>query len=166
MELSQHRSEPKIFRAPFSLTVIRGLLIVAAFALLASVPLWMPAMNSKPDLLASAQIAAVPAGFPVPAVDLHVMPADGGGWLVEIEPTNFIVRTECSTEQRDILEGHAHLYINGQKIGTMFSHWHYVTAMPPGLNVVTVTLNTAQHRALTMDGRVIGASMIVAAQDP
>ena len=51
--------------------------------------------------------------------------------------------------------GHAHLYIDGQKIARIYSNWHHIKEIPAGAKELTVTLNSNEHKAYVFKSAVI-----------
>ncbi len=57
-------------------------------------------------------------------------------------------------------EGHAHLYLNGEKIARVYSPWFNVSSkfLAEGENELRVTLNSNDHNYYTYDGEVVAAT--------
>ena len=53
--------------------------------------------------------------------------------------------------------GHAHLYLNGLKLGRLYVPSARIGALPPGDHMVRVTLNANDHRAYVVDGDPVTA---------
>ncbi len=49
-------------------------------------------------------------------------------------------------------EGHAHLYLNGEKIARIYGDWYHLAALPAGQNVLRVGLYSNSHKALAVNG--------------
>lgn len=90
----------------------------------------------------------VPAQQPQPSVDLIVHPDAVQGWNLELKVTNFTFAPERINTASNPQEGHAHLYINGQKITRLYSTWYYLSDLEPGQHQIKVTLNANGHEAL------------------
>lgn len=58
-------------------------------------------------------------------------------------------------------EGHAHIYLNGEKLTRVYSEWYYIPSLPPGEHTLTVGLNANGHEALMCNGEPIEASVQV-----
>lgn len=56
-------------------------------------------------------------------------------------------------------EGHAHVYLNGNKIDRMYGDWLHLGSLPPGNHTVTVTLNGNDHLDFAVDGEIISAEI-------
>ena len=58
-------------------------------------------------------------------------------------------------------EGHAHVYVDGVKVGRVYGPYHYLSGLEPGERHIRVTLNSNDHRALTFEGGDVEASTMV-----
>lgn len=100
----------------------------------------------------------IPAGQPVPAIALEVLPDRTGGWALHTKLTNFKFAPETVDQNSLATEGHAHLYINGKKVTRLYSSWYYLGKLPAGPQRITVTLNTNRHEDLFYKGKRIEAT--------
>jgi hypothetical protein len=81
-----------------------------------------------------------------------------GGWNLELITTNFRFAPEHVGTAVLPSEGHAHLYIDGVKIGRIYGPWYN---LPPTLfkgagdHEIRVTLNANDHSDLESNGMVI-----------
>ncbi|MBD2576897.1 hypothetical protein H6G50_04275 [Oscillatoria sp. FACHB-1406] len=103
----------------------------------------------------------IPHGQPVPRVDLIVHPDEKIGWNLEIRLENFRFAPERVNIDSSTVEGHAHLFVNGQKVTRLYSNWYYLPELPSGRNEIKVSLNTNQHEMLMHDGKEIAATAII-----
>ncbi|MEI2583436.1 hypothetical protein [Scytonema sp. PRP1] len=78
-------------------------------------------------------------GQPVPLVNLVVHPDAKKGWNLEVKVTNFSFALLSVNTAAKPGEGHAHLYVNGQKIARLYGNWYYLEYLPPGKNRITVS---------------------------
>lgn len=58
-------------------------------------------------------------------------------------------------------EGHAHVYVNGAKIGRLYGPWLHLPNLPKGEVTVEVTLNANDHRPLAVNGAPITAREVL-----
>ncbi|MGI0484018.1 hypothetical protein ACN4EK_01205 [Pantanalinema rosaneae CENA516] len=128
----------------------------------------LPGMSTSPATPASAgsdqhhhKTLAIPSGQPVPTVKLVVHPDALQGWNLEVQVTNFRFAPERINQQSITTEGHAHLYIDGQKLTRLYGSWYHLANLAPGEHRLTVTLNANGHEDLTHEGQPIAASAIV-----
>jgi len=103
----------------------------------------------------------IPAGKPVPQVDLFVYQDSMKGWNLELKLTNFKFVPETVNQSSNPYEGHAHLYINGEKITRIYSNWYYLGNLKPGKNEITVSLNTNKHEDLVSNSKMIMDTEII-----
>jgi hypothetical protein len=90
----------------------------------------------------------IPEGQPVPSVDLVIHEDSVKGWNLELKVSNFNFAPEKINQESNLKEGHAHLYINDQKITRIYGNWYYLPELEPGTNEIKVTLNTNEHENL------------------
>ncbi|MEM6436855.1 MAG: hypothetical protein AAF773_23835 [Cyanobacteria bacterium P01_D01_bin.115] len=103
----------------------------------------------------------IPAGQVVPEVVIDVFADSVAGWNVAVAIANWSFAPEQVNINNLTTEGHAHLYLNGEKLTRLYSEWYYIPELPPGEHVLTVGLNTNTHEALMHDGMPIEASIQV-----
>ncbi|MEO0802195.1 MAG: hypothetical protein AAFY57_07975 [Cyanobacteria bacterium J06642_2] len=103
----------------------------------------------------------VSSEMPVPEVELIVNEDAVRGWNVETKLTNFSYAPADVNETSLQNEGHAHLYVNGEKITRLYGSWYYLEELPAGSNEVKVTLNANDHKDLTLDGEIIGDAVTI-----
>lgn len=100
-------------------------------------------------------------GQPIPTVDLIVHEDPVKGWNLEVKVTNFRFAPENLTQASTPTEGHAHLYINGEKITRLYGNWYYLGELKPGQNEITVNLNANGHESLMYNGQMIEDTEII-----
>jgi uncharacterized Zn-binding protein involved in type VI secretion len=104
----------------------------------------------------------IPAGQLVPTVNLVVRPDAMKGWNLEVKVTHFTFAPErVNTKSTSVNEGHAHLYVDGQKVARLYGNWYHLESLPSGNHTVTVSLNTNDHGQLTHQGKPIQASATI-----
>lgn len=85
---------------------------------------------------------------------IHPLRDEHGGWNLHLMTENFKF-LPSSPDRLDILgEGHAHLYVDGKKIGRIYSDWYHLT-LPSGTHKVKVTINTNSHKDYVYEGEQI-----------
>jgi hypothetical protein len=97
----------------------------------------------------------VPEGSLVPAVDLQVRSDPKTGWNLQVETSDFAWAPQNASTEPVMGEGHAHLYVDGTKLGRLYGEWYYLGGLPEGDHEVRVTLNANDHSDYTWDGQVI-----------
>jgi hypothetical protein len=113
-----------------------------------------PALESMPHGHSHGSLD-IPANAPVPTVDLVIHPDAQQGWNLEVQVTNFAFAPERVNQSSVTTEGHAHLFINGEKITRLYGGWYYLAPLPPGEYEVSVVLNANTHEDLVHNGQVI-----------
>lgn len=114
-------------------------------------------LNSNPTFVAQDMHAHsdphlhVKSQFKNPTVKLAAYADTMGGFNLEVKTTNFNWVPEKAGKQIDafaVTEGHAHVYVNGVKIGRLYGEWLYIpkTYFVTGKNTITVSLNGNNHR--------------------
>ncbi len=117
----------------------------------------------------------VPKDAPVPALTLNLEADSMSGYNLHLDARQFKLEPppgamsmrQMMSATRDahsgMLNGHAHLYVNGRKIQRLYGPDVHLPAklFNPGVNQITVTLNNHGHMDLVHDGRQILASLFV-----
>lgn len=89
----------------------------------------------------------VDPSLPIPALTHLVFPDAMDGYNLQVLPRNF--KFTPASINRDVVpnEGHAHVYVNGVKIARIYGQWYHLpaSALSPGVNAVSVTLNANDH---------------------
>jgi hypothetical protein len=111
----------------------------------------------------------IPKGYAVPTVEIRVIPDQMKGWNVHVQTQNFVFAPEAMNQESQSgspatnqpIKGHAHLFVNGQKLTRLYGSWYYLESLPSGQNELRVTLTTNQHEDLADQGKLIEATAIV-----
>lgn len=96
-----------------------------------------------------------------PDLSIAVTPDPMSGWNLKIETTDFRFAPENASKEHVAGEGHAHIYINGEKIARHYGHWFHIATLPPGENTIRVTLNANDHRPLAIADRPLESSIVI-----
>lgn len=107
----------------------------------------------------------IPAGQPIPSVDLTVHKDSLKGYNLQAKVSNFRFAPENINQAAKPGEGHAHIYVNGKKITRLYSSWYYLE-LPPGKNAIAVSLNANSHESLAHNGKMIQDTEIVEVPAP
>ena len=93
-------------------------------------------------------------GADIPKIDGWIKQDSTGSWMLKLSTKNFTFEPEkLGSDEQGINEGHAHLYINGDKKNRIYSHYFDMGTLKPGIYKVKVTLNTNNHRQLMVNGK-------------
>lgn len=103
----------------------------------------------------------VPDGAAVPNISAELTPDPMGGWNLHVTTENFEFDPASVNQDSDFNAGHAHIYLNGEKLTRLYSHWYYIDDLPAGDHTLTVTLNTNLHEDLFHQGQRIETSIAV-----
>lgn len=96
-----------------------------------------------------------------PALDLAVTRDPATGWNLHLLTRNFAFAPEQASLAHVAGEGHAHVYVNGAKLGRFYGPWVHLDNLPPGSVAIRVTLNANDHRPLAVGGRPVSAMITI-----
>ena len=97
----------------------------------------------------------VPQGEPVPSVDLMVVKDPKKGWNLRLATVNFRWAPQNASTEPIMGEGHAHLYVDGHKMGRLYGEWFNLGSLSEGSHELRVTLNANNHSDYAWQGQVI-----------
>ncbi len=121
-------------------------------------------MSMEADMHAHNHIQVAP-GKKDPTVSVEVLKDTMAGYNLHIVTTNFTFTPSDAGKSPVQNTGHAHVYVNGKKIGRAYGDWYYIGKdnFHPGTNMVTVSLNANDHSDwVASDGKTeISASTVV-----
>ena len=106
---------------------------------------------------------SLPLGPSAPSVAIELTPDPVSGWNLRVETGNFAFAPESAGAPHVPGEGHAHVYVDGDKIARLYGPWMHIAALPPGATV-EVTLNSNDHRPLAVHGHALAATATVPAE--
>lgn len=92
-----------------------------------------------------------------PSLALDVIKDPAAGWNLHIQTENFAFSPQNASRAHVDGEGHAHVYVNGQKRGRVYGSWVHLDGLPAGEVIVDVTLNSNDHRPLAVGDRMLAA---------
>ena len=104
----------------------------------------------------------IPEGYEIPSVDVSVTQDSSGTWLLKVEAEHFMFAPEkVGLKSPSYNEGHAHLYINGEKINRLYGEYYNLGSLKKGKNEIKITLNSNNHGELVYKGKAIQSTVIV-----
>ena len=95
----------------------------------------------------------------VPTLMAKITPDPVSGWNLHLTTTQFTFAPAQAGATHVSGEGHAHVYANGQKIARVYGHWFHIDHLPEGDVELSVTLNTNDHRTISVDGTAVEVAL-------
>ena len=95
---------------------------------------------------------------PAPEIKLGLKPDIGNGLNLLIDVADFTFSPETVNLAPTPGTGHAHIYINGEKIARSYSAWFHLPLVLPG-DIIRVTLNSDDHTPWGKNGTPIAAEI-------
>lgn len=98
----------------------------------------------------------VPASMPTPTLRV-----ESGEWagerILRLHTENFRFASYCKApETGQPLSGHAHLYVDGRKVMSVYKPVIFIPKLPVGKHRLTISLNVLpDHRAIMVEGRPV-----------
>lgn len=129
-----------------STTTLAGLLAVAALPTAA--------------VFAHTDTPAPPLPAPKPmSVKASLKKDSMSGWNLHVVTSGFRWTPADAGKKSRPGTGHAHLYLDGTKIGRLYGSWFHLNNVPPGRHTLTVELNGNDHRAWVSKGKKVAHSV-------
>ena len=106
-------------------------------------------------------------GTPVPKIELSVFRDVMDGVNVHIEVANYVLNAPNlatnNTAQQSILQGHAHVFVNGTKRQRLYGSDIHIPQswLKQGVNQVAISLNSHQHENWVSDKQNIVGSVFL-----
>ncbi|CAM3752792.1 hypothetical protein [Nocardiopsis rhodophaea] len=102
-------------------------------------------------------------GAPAPSVTMHVSEDSASGWNVRLKVEEFAFTPERVGEKPREAEGHAHLYVDGEKVARVYGSWYHLpaAAVPEGEHTLSVRLSANDHSTWGVDGKPIADSATI-----
>lgn len=112
-------------------------------------------------------LVATPEGSPTPRITHLMFPDAMDGYNIQILTENFTFTPAAINRDNIANTGHAHLYVNGQKIARIYDSWFHLPSdhLIPGANAVSITLNANDHGTWAEGATPITSTVIVYQQD-
>jgi len=101
----------------------------------------------------------IAADADAPGLDIKLTKDPMAGWNLHVMAQNFRFAPENASAENASGEGHAHVYINGTKLGRLYGNWLHIPELPQGDVEVKVSLNTNSHSPLTVDSVPVEATV-------
>lgn len=130
-----------------------------------------PAAGSDPTVMAAGDehmhdTVALDDAVTIPTVDVSVTPDPVKGWNVHAAVTGLTWAPTRAGLDDVAGEGHAHLYVDGEKLTRLYGEWYHIESLPPGSHEIEVGLNANGHAAFTVGGEPIADSVTIEVPEP
>ncbi|MCY3691354.1 MAG: hypothetical protein OXI54_04515 [Chloroflexota bacterium] len=99
------------------------------------------------------------------SVAITAEPDADGGVNVQIATQGFRFAPDLVDQPHTPGAGHAHIYVDGVKLGRVFNASYRIDPLAPGQHEIRVTLNTNDHSDLVFDGKNVEATATVVVPD-
>nr|CAA6830703.1 MAG: Unknown protein [uncultured Thiotrichaceae bacterium] len=108
----------------------------------------------------------VPASVPTPILQVE-LDEWGGERILRLHTENFRFANYCKVpETEQPLSGHAHLYIDGRKVMSVYEPVMFLPKLPTGKYRLTISLNILpDHRAIMVEGKPVSVDMDISGFD-
>jgi len=83
------------------------------------------------------------------------------GWNLYLQTANFTFTPENASKEHLPGQGHAHLYINGNKIARLYGNWFHIEELKNVENSIEVSLNANTHEIMMCKGIPISKMILV-----
>jgi hypothetical protein len=121
-----------------------------------------PHMYSVNNSHANHGVVHIPSEYTPPSLEIHVMEDYSGSWLLKVDTENFTFSPEkVGLREPSYNEGHAHLYVNGEKINRLYGSYYNLGNLKRGKNEIKVSLHSNNHGALMYEGSLIAQQTVV-----
>lgn len=99
----------------------------------------------------------------IPTVDLVIHIDPKSGWNLQVKTTNFRWAPWNASLAHVPGEGHAHLYIDGEKITRLYGEWFIIPELSSGMHEIKVGLSANNHDAYVLNGVDISDTEMITA---
>ena len=96
-----------------------------------------------------------------PEISISVVKDAVAGWNVFVTVESFTFVAESVNQVNAPNQGHAHLYVDGEKVTRLYGTAYHLADLSPGRHAVTVGLNANDHSDLVVDGERISATVSI-----
>ena len=129
--------------------------------IVAAAPAESGAMNGQHTHNGGAAEAASPM-----SVSLQADVDSLSGVNVQIITEGFSFSPENVNGQHMDGKGHAHIYVDGVKLSRVYTPWHHLSDLEPGMREIKVILNDNNHNTYTWNGEAVEATTHISVPDP
>ena len=95
--------------------------------------------------------------IPLPTITAKLEKDPVSGFNLNLETGNFTFAPALSGREHKDGMGHAHLYIDGQKIARLYGNWFHISEFPKDANSLEITLNSNNHRPFFVNNSIVSS---------
>lgn len=123
------------------------------------VPEAAPAMDHSSHAHVHGEGLMIEPGEAAPTLELDLRPDPVAGWNLNMKTENFVFAAERAGAEHVPGEGHAHIYVNGEKVARAYGNWFHLENLPTGQVEIEVTLTSNDHRSLMVGDMPVAATV-------
>lgn len=99
----------------------------------------------------------------IPSIQISARKDSMSGYNIKMNVANFIFTPENVGGANVDNQGHAHVYVNGVKLGRSYTDFYHIPAdkLSTDTNEIEVTLNANDHSELVANGKHISSRLII-----
>jgi len=123
-----------------------------------------PADNANGEEMSHGTLE-ITTGFRVPELSAEIFVDKMDGYNLQLELAHYDIippiKKFIASSPKAMLEGHAHLYVNGVKIQRVYGHNLHLPGhlFKNGINTITISLNDHNHATWTVKGVELQATL-------
>ena len=100
-----------------------------------------------------------------PRVEIEVLKDPMSGWNLHVMTSEFRFAPEHVSGPVHLGEGHAHLYINDEKINRLYGPWYHLGKLSPGRHKIRVDITANNHASYTYQGEPIQDAIVISIEE-
>jgi hypothetical protein len=97
----------------------------------------------------------------IPSVELQVLKDAKSGYNLRILTENFAFVPELVNTDYVPNEGHAHIYVDGEKLARVYGEWYHLDGLKPGEYEIRVDLTAHNHASLVYQDEHVADTVLV-----
>ena len=100
-----------------------------------------------------------------PEIDLTISGDAKSGFDAQITVSNFVFAPGNANGDDVSGQGHAHIYVNGEKKNRVYGEWYHIGKLPVGSNEIEIRLSSNDHHELAVEGEVIKKNTVIVVRE-
>ncbi len=104
-------------------------------------------------------------GPETPSLSVEAIEDTAGSFNVYLSLSGFVFSPENASRHHVPGEGHAHIYLDGTKLGRIYTESYFLSGLSAGTHTIQVTLNANSHQDYTVEEKLLEASVDVVASE-